>query len=59
MTGRCKFTSGDRVIGNDRKASFRDRIGTVIEHGPGTSEYWVMFEDGREECVESSWINPA
>jgi len=55
--GRLKFNMGDRVIGNDRKASFRDRKGTVIGYEPRTHEYLVRFDDGRNEYVNPSWLN--
>ena len=57
MERRPKFTPGDRVIGNERKGSYWERPGTVLEHGPGKSEYWVAFDDGQRECVVSSWID--
>ncbi len=56
MAGTHEFTPGDRVIGNDRRLFFRGRTGTILEHGPGKSEYWVAFDDGQRDCVESSWI---
>ncbi len=55
--GRLKFNMGDRVIGNDKKASFRDRKGTVIGYEPRTHEYLVRFDDGRNEYVNPSWLN--
>jgi len=55
--GRLKFNMGDRVIGNDRKASFRDRKGTIIGYEPRTHEYLVRFDDGRNEYVNPSWLN--
>lgn len=51
-----KFKVGDKVIGNEKKASFRDRKGTIVGHESG-SQYWVAFDDGRKECVNSSWID--
>jgi hypothetical protein len=55
--GRLKFNMGDIVIGNDKKASFRDRKGTVIGYEPRTHEYLVRFDDGRNEYVNPSWLN--
>ena len=55
--GRLKFNMGDIVIGNGKKASFRDRKGTVIGYEPRTHEYLVRFEDGRNEYVNPSWLN--
>ncbi len=51
-----KFEVDDPVIGNDRKASFRGRIGTVLAYEkPG--QYWVQFRDGVKECVDSRWLD--
>lgn len=55
--GRFKFEAGDRVVGNDKKASFRDRKGTVKNHGPNKGEYLVLFDDGKEEYVNVGWID--
>jgi len=55
--GKLKFNMGDIVIGNDKKASFRDRKGTVIGYEPRTHEYLVRFNDGRNEYVNPSWLN--
>lgn len=49
---KMKFNGGDMVIGNKKKASFRGRKGTIVQH-PSGSRYWVMFNDGRKECVYS------
>ena len=56
LTRRRQFADGDLVIGCDSgPGSFRTRTGTVEKHeGPG--EYWVRFDDGRLECVLSSWL---
>lgn len=55
---RRKFEPGARVRGKEEgPASFRGRTGTVVEYG-GDSQYWVQFDDGRKECVPSSWIEP-
>lgn len=53
---RRKFNIGDKVIGNEKKASFRDRKGTIVQYELG-SQYWVMFDDGRKECVDSRWLD--
>lgn len=55
--GRLKFEAGDRVIGNDKKASFRGRAGTVKSYGPNKGEYLVLFDDGEEEYVNTEWID--
>jgi len=55
--GSRKFNIGDRVIGNDRKASFRDRRGAVISYEPRTHEYLVRFDDGGNEYVNPSRLN--
>lgn len=52
---RRKFNIGDKVIGNEKKASFRERKGTIVQYELG-SQYWVMF-DGRKECVDSRWLD--
>jgi len=51
-----KFNDGARVIGNDVRASFRQRSGTVQSYA-GEGEYWVKFDDGVEECVPSHWLD--
>ena len=54
--GRFSFNPGQRVIGNDKKAAFRQREGTVVSYGPGRGEYLVRFDDGREEYVNTQWL---
>jgi transcriptional regulator with XRE-family HTH domain len=54
---KLKFEAGDRVVGNDKKASFRDRKGTVKNYGPNKAEYLVLFDDGEEEYVNTEWID--
>jgi hypothetical protein len=54
---KLKFSPGDRIRGNETRGSFWSRTGTVRKKIPGKSEYWVMFDDGLEECVPSSWID--
>ena len=54
--GKFNFHPGQRVIGNDKKAAYRQRRGTVIKYGPGKSEYLVRFDDGREEYVNTEWL---
>lgn len=51
-----KFNIGDKVIGNEKKASFRERKGTIVQY-ESESQYWVMFDDGRKECVSSWWLD--
>jgi len=55
---RRKFKIGDRVIGNDKKASFADRKGTVVGYIREHSQYQVLFDDGATETVYSWWIDP-
>ena len=50
-----KFNVGDKVIGNEKKASFRGRKGTIVQYESG-SQYWVLFDDGQKECVYSWWL---
>ena len=52
---RRKFSIGDKVIGNDKKASFRERKGTVVSYLKG--QYEVHFQDGRTEYVDSDWLD--
>lgn len=52
---RTKFNIGDKVIGNDKKASFRERKGIVVSYLKG--QYEVRFEDGRIEFVDSDWLD--
>jgi len=53
-----KFAVGDRVRGRDEApASFRHRVGTVVEIGPGASECSVTFDDNlHTEYVQSNWM---
>ena len=53
---RKKFNVGDKVIGNEKKASFYGRKGTIVQY-ESQSQYWVMFDDGRKECVNSWWLD--
>jgi len=55
--GKRKFTKGEKVIGNDKKASFRGRRGIIISYGPHKGEYLVHFEDGKQEAVNVEWID--
>lgn len=55
--GRRKFEIGDRVIGNDKKADFREEKGTIIGYGPHQSEYKVHFDDKGDNYVYSWWID--
>jgi hypothetical protein len=54
--GKLKFNMGNRVVGNDKKASFREREGTVIGYEPKTHEYLVHFDDGKTEYVNPAWL---
>ena len=51
-----KFRAGDRVVGNDRKGSFWGRSGKVLDYIK-PSQYWVRFDDGKVEAVDSSWLD--
>ena len=53
---RRKFNIGDRVIGNDKKASFRDCGGTVVGYEPRTHEYLLRFDNGESEYVNPGWL---
>lgn len=55
--GRRKFDTGDRVIGDDRKASYRDRRGTIVKYGPHKAEYLVHFDDSKYETVNVEWLD--
>lgn len=50
-----KFSMGDRVIGNEKKASFNGRKGTIVQY-ESQSQYWVKFDDGLKECAYSWWL---
>jgi ribosomal protein L21E len=53
-----KFADSARVKGNDVKASFRGRTGTVVGYVRG-SGYNVKFDDGLEEFVYAHWLEAA
>ena len=53
---RHKFHTGDRVRGNDEKASFREKPGTIIKYGPSKGEYLVHFDDGEDHYVNTEWL---
>lgn len=55
---RRKFNVGDKVIGNEKKASFRGHRGTTVEY-ESSSIYWVLFNDDRKEYVHSWWLQKA
>jgi len=55
MTGR-KFTTGYRVIGNEKKGSFWGRAGRIVEYEP-RGQYWVQFGDGVLECADRHWLD--
>lgn len=55
MAQRRKFNVGDKVIGNEKKASFSGRKGTIVQY-ESVGQYWVVFEDGQKECVYSWWL---
>ncbi len=51
-----KFNVGNIVIGNEKKASFCGRKGTIVQYESG-NQYWVLFDDGLKECVNSWWLD--
>lgn len=51
-----KFHIGDKVIGNEKKGGFYGRKGKIVEYESG-SQYWVLFDDGQKECVNSWWLD--
>ena len=51
-----KFNNGDKVIGNDKKGAFWGRKGTVVDYEK-SGQYWVNFDDGAKEVVNSGWID--
>lgn len=53
---RKKFTIGDQVVGNEKKASLAGRKGKIVQY-ESDSQYWARFDDGREECVYSWWLD--
>lgn len=57
---RRKFSNGDRVRGKETApAEFRDRIGTIVEYGPGKAEYTVRFDDDPNTVtyLQSPWLD--
>lgn len=54
--GRFSFYPGQRVIGNDKKAAYYQRRGTVVKYGPGKGEYLVQFDEGSDEYVNTEWL---
>lgn len=51
-----KFDIGDKVVGNQKKASFHGQKGKIIRH-ESNSQYWVEFDDGKRESVYSWWLD--
>lgn len=54
---RRKFDSGDKVVGNDKRAWFRGRRGIILGYGPHKAEYLVHFDDGKDETVNVEWLD--
>ena len=54
---RRKFENGDRVIGNDKRASYRSVRGIILGYGPNKAEYFVFLLDGRFEFINSWWLD--
>lgn len=60
MQGRRKFANGDRVIAKESApADFRERIGTVVDYGPGKAEYTIRFDDNPTVVtyLQSPWLD--
>jgi hypothetical protein len=55
------FSVGDQVLVNDHApGDYRGRAGIVTELGPGTSEFRIEFEDGRQPTtgyLRSGWLD--
>lgn len=58
--GKAKFSIGDRVKGNE-KAPYRytGLEGTIVERGPGKTEYAASFDKSRaeREYLHSWWLD--
>ena len=55
---KCKFNPGDRVVANEKApGDYRGRQATIVERGPGTTEYTVNF-DGQIVYLNSWWLDP-
>jgi hypothetical protein len=55
--GKKKFNVGDKVIGNDKKGSYSNKNGTVLDYNKGTHEYKVQLENGETHFVAPSWFD--
>jgi hypothetical protein len=57
---RPGFSIGDHVLANDQApGDYRRRNGIITEIGPGTLEFRVEFEDGRQPTtgyLQSEWL---
>ncbi len=55
------FSIGDHVFANDQApGDYRRRTGIITEIGPGTLEFRVEFEDGRQPTtgyLQSEWLS--
>ena len=56
---RRKFDNWEKVVGNDKRAWFRGRRGIILGYGPNKAEYFVLFDDGTMEFVNSWWLDRA
>lgn len=55
-----KFEPGQRVIGNDKKASYRGKSGIVESYNEATREYFIRFDGAPvTECLSPSWLDRA
>lgn len=55
--GNWKFNIGDRVVANEKApGDYRGRKGTIVERGPGKSEYTVSTS-GKKIFLNSWWLD--
>jgi len=55
--GKWKFNISDRVVANEKAlGDYRSHKGTVVERGPGKSEYTVTI-DGKKTFLNSWWLD--
>ena len=56
--GKRKFNPGDIVVANEKApGDYPGRQVTIVERGPGITEYTVNF-DGRIVYLNSWWLDP-
>lgn len=54
MPGR-KFSPWDRVVGNDKRADFRQEKDTVVQYGT-KGQHLVRFDTKGDNWVDTDWI---